>query len=109
MNLDFRLAGRLDVGGAPSDADVIPLVRIEPRYPSRALSRGVEGWVLLEFTITPTGTVRDIAVVDAEPPMLFNSAAQRAVRRWKYKPRIEDGIAVERPGVQVVLTFEITD
>ncbi len=109
VNLDFRLAGGLGVSGAPSDADVIPLVRIEPTYPSRALSRGIEGWVLLEFSITPLGTVEDIIVVDSEPPNLFNSAAQRAVRRWKYKPRVEDGTAVRRTGVQVVLTFKIED
>ena len=109
VNLDFQLAGGLGFGGAPSDADVIPLVRIEPAYPSRALSRRIEGWVLLEFTITPLGSVEDIVVVDAEPPSLFNSAALRAVRRWKYKPRIEDGAAVRRTGVQVVLTFKLED
>ena len=109
VNLDFQLAGSLGLGGAPSDSDVIPLVRIDPTYPGRALSRGIEGWVLLEFTITPLGTVQNVVVVDAEPPSMFNSAAQRAVRRWKYRPRIEDGSAVTRTGVQVVLTFKIKD
>ena len=44
---------------AGSDRDVIPLVRINPDYPPRALSRGLEGWVQVQFTITPTGTVED--------------------------------------------------
>lgn len=107
VNLDFQLAGGLGIGNAPSDADVIPLVRIEPTYPERALSRGTEGWVMLEFSISPQGSVQDVVVVDAEPQRVFDSAAKRAVRRWKYRPRIEDGTAVTRQGVQVVLTFRM--
>ncbi len=105
VNLEFDMAG--GGLGALSDADVMPLVRIEPQYPSRALSRGVEGWVLLEFTISAIGTVTDVIVVDADPPGIFNRAAKRAVSRWKYKPMILDGNAVPRPGVQVVLSFTL--
>lgn len=109
MKLGFQLAGGLDFGAAPSDADVIPLVRIEPNYPERALSRGIEGWVLLEFSITPQGTVKDVSVVDSDPPRIFDRAAERAVRKWKYRPRIEDGEAVTRTGVQIVLTFKMAE
>jgi len=105
VNLDFGLAG--GPLGAVSDTDVMPLVRIEPQYPSRALSRGIEGWVLLEFTISAAGTVTDVVIVDADPPGIFNRAAKRAVSRWKYKPMILDGNAVPRPGIQVVLSFEL--
>ncbi|MEE8314007.1 MAG: energy transducer TonB [Myxococcota bacterium] len=99
------LAGGPHIGGAPTDGDVLPLVRIEPRYPARALQREIEGWVLLEFSITPAGTVVNPFVVDSEPPRTFDRAALRAVSRWKYKPKVEDGLAVTRHGVQVVLTF----
>lgn len=109
VNLDFGLEGGPGLGTAPSDADVMPLVRIEPTYPARAASRGIEGWVLLEFTITPAGTVRDPRVVDYEPSSIFNSAAIRAVKKWKYKPKIVDGAAVPREGVQVVLTFVLDE
>ena len=95
--------------GPPSDMDVIPLVRIQPQYPRRAQQLGIEGWVLLEFTITPAGTVKDAVVVDSEPPRIFDRAALRAVGRFKYKPKIEDGVPVERPGVQIVLNFELED
>lgn len=90
-----------------SDRDVIPLVRINPEYPARARSRGVEGWVQIEFTITPAGTVKDPKVVDAEPKGLFERAALDAIARWKYNPKVEEGRAVERRGVQVVLRFEL--
>jgi protein TonB len=91
--------------GAGADTDVIPLVRIAPEYPRRALRRGIEGWVQVQFTITPTGAVTDPKVVAADPPELFDEAAIRSILRWRYNPKIEDGVAVERVGVQTVIRF----
>ncbi len=96
------------IGFNVSDMDEVPLVRIEPRYPPRAETLGIEGWVILEFTISQAGTVVDPVVIDAQPARIFNMSAKRAVARWKYKPKIVDGVAVERTGVQVLLTFEMT-
>jgi len=79
-----------------SDRDVIPLVRINPEYPTRARERGIEGWVQVEFTITAAGTVADAKVVDAEPKGLFDRAALEAIGRWKYNPKVVDGRAMER-------------
>lgn len=106
---NFRMAGGPGVGGAPSDADVMPIVRVPPTYPARAQERGIEGWVLLEFSISKAGTVQNPMVVDADPPNIFNRAAMRAVLKWKYKPKIEDGVPVERHGVQTVISFELED
>ena len=90
-----------------SDRDVVPLVRIEPDYPPRALEKGIEGWVIVRFTITTIGTVKDAVVVEASPPKVFDDAAVKAVLRWKYNPKIEEGTAVERRGVQVLLRFDM--
>lgn len=106
---EVALLGGPDLGAAPSDTDVVPLVRVNPQYPARAMQRGVEGWVLLEFTITKAGTVRDVVVKDADPPNYFERAAKKAVQKYKYKAKIEDGVPVERPGVQVVISFELED
>jgi protein TonB len=92
---------------AGSDRDVIPLVRIAPDYPPRALSRGLEGWVQVQFTITPTGTVKDPVVVNAEPKSIFDDAALKAIARWRYNPRVEGGVAVERVGVQTIIRFQL--
>lgn len=89
-----------------SDADVQPIVRVPPQYPVRALERGIEGWVLVEFEITEYGTVENPVILDADPPNIFNRAALKAVIKWKYKPRLEDGKAV-RWKDKVVLTFEL--
>ena len=99
--------GPVSVSVAGSDRDVIPLVRIEPDYPPRASERGIEGWVVIQFTITPAGTVKDAKVVEAEPKGIFDAAAVKAVERWKYNPKVEGGVAVERRGVQVMLTFKL--
>jgi protein TonB len=92
---------------AGSDRDVIPLVRINPDYPPRALSRGLEGWVQVQFTITATGTVRDPVVVTAEPRNIFDDAALKAIARWRYNPKVEGGVAVERVGVQTIIRFQL--
>ncbi len=93
--------------GAGADRDVVPLVRIEADYPPRAEQRGIEGWVTLEFTITKVGSVKDVVVLASQPGTVFDRNALRAVRKWKYNPKIEDGVAVERPGVQVTLEFAL--
>jgi protein TonB len=92
---------------AGSDRDVIPLVRINPDYPPRALSRGLEGWVQVQFTITPTGTVSNAVVVNAEPKNIFDDAALKAIARWRYNPKVENGVAVERVGVQTIIRFQL--
>jgi protein TonB len=94
---------------AGSDRDIIPLVRINPDYPPRALSRGIEGYVIVQFTITAAGMVKDVIVVDAKPKGLFDDAAVRAVGRWRYNPKVVEGVAVERVGVQTMITFQLED
>lgn len=89
-------------GEIGADADVTPLVRIEPQYPRDALLRNIEGWVRLRFTINADGSVADPEVVAAEPPRIFNREAMRAILRWKFRPRIVEGQAVPRQAEQVI-------
>ncbi len=91
------------------DRRATPIVRIPPQYPQSALSKGTQGWVLLEFTITHTGTVENIQVVDAEPARIFNRAAIRAIKRWKYQPKIANGKAVPQQNMREIFRFEIQD
>jgi protein TonB len=92
---------------AGSDRDTIPLVRVPPDYPSRALNRGIEGWVLVEFTITGAGAVKDAKVVEAKPANIFNDAALKSIARWRYNPKIENGQPVERRGVRTIIRFNL--
>ena len=82
-------------------------MKVAPVHPRRALSRGIEGYVIVEFTVTKQGTVRDAKVVRAEPESLFDQAAIDAALKFKYKPRVIDGEAVEVAGVQNKISFQI--
>jgi len=90
-----------------TDRDVVPIVRVNPDYPQRAIHGNVEGWVKVQYTITATGAVKDAFVVDASPRAVFDDAALKAIARWRYNPRIEDGTPAERVGMQTVIRFEL--
>ena len=99
-----------DIGGPGgmniAEGDYLPIVRVAPVYPARALSRGLEGYVDLSFTVTTAGTVRDPAVLFSTSS-LFERAATRAVLKFKYKPRVVDGVPVDVPNVKTRITFKI--
>ena len=78
-----------------SGHELMPLVRVPPRYPGRAARLQIEGSVTVEFTITADGSVADPAVIESDPPRVFDKAALQAIVQWKFKPRVEDGQAVE--------------
>lgn len=91
-----------------AEGDYLPIVRVAPVYPARALSRGLEGYVDMSFTVTTTGTVRDPLVIFSTSS-LFERAAIRAVLKFKYKPRVVDGVPVDVPNVKTRITFKIED
>ena len=103
----LSLAGRLEAGNVASDRDIVPFVRIDPAYPRRASERGVEGFVEVQFDIGRTGNVKSARVIRAEPPRVFNRAALAAIRRWKYKPQVVGGVAVEKKNIRVRLNFTL--
>ncbi|MGB5344625.1 MAG: TonB family protein, partial [Woeseia sp.] len=89
---DFDVDLGLDFGSEIQIArELMPLVRIPADYPRRALSEEIEGFVVMRFIVTETGSVADPEVLRSEPPGVFDSAAMRAVLRWKYQPQIRDG------------------
>jgi len=92
----------IQVGTGGISTNVIPLVRIPPRYPMRAANRRIEGWVKVEFTITAEGTVKDAVVIEAQPAKVFDRAALQAIKRWKFKAKIIGGEAFEQRAVQVL-------
>lgn len=97
----------LQMGKGKISTNVVPLVRIPPRYPMRAARRRVEGWVKVEFTITESGTVKDAVVVESQPSDMFDDAALQAIAKWKFKAKIIDGEPFEQRAVQV-LQFKLS-
>jgi TonB family protein len=77
-----------------------PITRIVPAYPLEALRQGISGFVEFEIVVNPDGTVKSARVTRAEPPGQFEASAGRAIREWRFHPRIVDGKAVEYTGTQ---------
>jgi len=92
------------------EGDYLPIIKVAPIYPRRAANRGIEGYVLVEFTVTKKGTVKDVKVIESEPASsIFHKSARRAALKFKYKPRVVNGKAIEVPGVRNLIRFKLED
>ncbi len=100
--------GSMTQADRTAEGDVVPLVRIQPQYPRDAAVAQIEGYVRIEFTIDKTGSVRSPRVIESRPPRVFDREAIRAILRWKFKPRVSDGVAVERQATQTI-EFNLDD
>jgi len=78
-----------------------------PDYPQNALAQQISGSVTLEYTVDTRGEPRDLHVVEATPPGVFDQAATNAVKRWRYAPMVVNGTAVDVPGVRTRVRFEL--
>lgn len=103
INMPIDTDGAL-VGGGQflGDGGLIPLVRIAPRYPRKALIEGREGYVIVELLVDEKGSVISASVVEANPSSIFNAAAIQAVLKWKFKPRVSGGVAVKQRGLTTI-------
>ena len=80
-----------------------PLFKVMPNYPRRAQERGTQGYAVVKFTITESGSIENVESVEGfcgnpnlpkselKPCSMFNSSSVRAAKKLKYKPKIEDG------------------
>ena len=73
------------------------------------MERCLEGWGLVEFTVTETGAVINPRIIDADPPGIFNRSILRTIVKWKFEPTISKGKAVQVTGIQHLLTYELDD
>lgn len=98
-------------GANAADGDYLPLTTITPQYPTRAAEEGIEGWVLLHFTVTSAGLVDEstITTIDAEPADIFERSAARAAAQFTFQPRVVNGVAVTVPGVQYLFRYELKE
>ncbi len=104
--IDLTAGFNLGVG----EGDYLPIVKVAPIYPRRAQQRGIEGYCVVQYTITRLGTVKDVSVVESEcTSSLFKRASVRAALKFKYKPRVIDGDAVEVNGVRNKFIYTLQD
>jgi len=95
-------------GNPLAEGDVLPIVRIDPQWPREALVEGIEGYVIVEVLIAADGSVASAVVVESVPRRMFDRNVIRAVLKWKFKPRIVNGVPVERRAIQR-LDFNLDD
>ena len=108
VETDIEMSGGFSLG--VGEGDYLPIVKVAPIYPQRALSRGIEGYCVVQYTVTSLGTIKDPVIVESMcTSSLFHRASIQASLKFKYKPRVIDGQAVEVPGVQNKFTYEITE
>ncbi len=103
--VDVAIAG---TGGlSASDGEYLPIVKVAPIYPRRAQTRGIEGYCIVEYAVTKSGSIRDPQAIDCQPSGIFERASLKASLKFKYKPRVVDGEAIEVAGVQNKFTYEL--
>ena len=108
VETDIEMSGGFSLG--VGEGDYLPIVKVAPIYPQRALSRSIEGYCVVQYTVTKNGTISDPFVVEDQcTSSLFHRASVQAALKFKYKPRVIDGQAVQVPGVQNKFTFEIQE
>ncbi len=108
VETDIEMSGGFSLG--VGEGDYLPIVKVAPIYPARALQRGLEGFCVVQYTVTSLGTIKDPVVVpDQCTSSLWHRASLQAALKFKYKPRVIDGVAVEVPGVQNKFTYEILE
>lgn len=108
VETEVDLTGGFSLG--VGEGDYLPIVKVAPIYPQRALSRGIEGYCTVEYTVTKQGTTKDVRVLEDQcTSSLFHKASTDAAGKFKYKPRIIDGEAIEVPGVRNKFTYVLEE
>ena len=95
-------SGDILAGIGMGDSEVMPLVRPAANYPARALSRKIEGYVKARLTISAEGSVTGVEVIESEPPGVFEREAIRALYRYRFEPKVENGKAVGQTATQTI-------
>lgn len=92
--------GVVSMGG-----QMIPFIKIAPQYPQNAAAKGIEGYVDVMFDVTALGTTENIRIIAYVPSSVFNKSVVKAIKGWKYKPNVVDGVPVKTYDVKDRVRF----
>jgi len=95
-------------GPALVNSGPVKRATLAPQYPMELRIRGIEGRLVVAYTVTELGLVQDITIVQANPPRVFDQAVIRALKRWRFQPAMVDGAAISSQ-VQDVIVFELEE
>ena len=97
--------GSTDVELVSTSVQLVPFVRVPPTYSPEALAVNLEGYVIIEFTVTATGEVEDAHIVESTDARL-DAGALAGVVQWKYLPRIVAGKRAATENVRTRIAFQ---
>ncbi len=107
INPDFGTDVSMAGLQAAADTTAIPLVRVV-NFPDSCASRGISGWVQVEFDLTAAGLVQNPRLVGSSSSC-FERSALRDIQKWKYRPKIRDGAPAPAYGIQQVITYQLQE
>ena len=93
----------------PETGQLVLAIGFPPVYPTSAAKRGVEGYVVVGFSVGSSGDVFDPFVIEAEPRGVFEKSALKAILKFKYKARTEGGKAVVTDGQRYMFKYEMDE
>ncbi len=98
-------------GSQKYDGEILPIVAEPPQYPAGAAQRGIEGWALVEFTVSKEGLVAEnsVRVIDAEPKEIFDRSSTRAAERFEFAQPLMNGRPTDIEGVQYLFRYQLED
>lgn len=91
-----------------NNGPLMAIVRVQPQYPAVAVTRGLEGFVVVEFDVMSDGTVSNITVVKSSSSV-FERSAMQAASQFRFKARVVDGVPQTSTGVQYQFRFKMDD
>jgi protein TonB len=98
------------IGFGAGEGDYLPIVKVAPLYPRAAMMKGIEGTCVVRYTVTAAGTVKDVEVAEDQcDNAVFYRSSIEAAKRFKYKPRVIDGVPLEVHGVYNRFYYNFSD
>ncbi len=107
--LDFevpKLKSSYEIGEL--DYGLTALSRVQPIYPFKAKRRGIEGYVTVEFIISPQGMVQDFTIIKSDPENTFDQAVMNCLKLWRFRPPMVEGIPVSARA-RTTIRFKLED
>lgn len=95
------------ISSGAGSGEYLPIVKVDPVYPRRALRRGIEGYAVVEYTVTESGSVKDPKIVEADPPGIFDRVAIDAAKKYKYRPKMMNNKPMAVSGVRTIIWFKL--
>lgn len=98
--------GSDDVTPVGIDHNHITIVAVTPRYPPTLANKCIEGYVVTGFTVTKSGSVIDPYIISSSNKG-FHSSALRAIKKFKFKPKVVNGSPVASPNAKYKLSYKL--